>query len=141
MDKIGSVFGKHLAIAIMVVTMLVLTACTSTPATTPTSTPGTGESVTIKLSAENISFNKGTIRVPAGAEVTVVFENKDSVPHNLAIYKTESASEAIFVGEIITGPNTVTYRFTAPLTPLKYFFRCDVHPAMNGDFVVYGTLS
>ena len=113
-----------------------------TPTPTPTVTPGTGESVTINLSAENIAFDKSTIRVPAGADVTVVFDNRDSIPHNLAIYETKAATKAIFVGEIITGPRIITYRFTAPSTPLIYFFQCDVHPSgMTGTFIIYGTTS
>ena len=134
MSKTGFVLGKLLAIAILAGTVLLLAACTSTSTSSPTFTPGTGASVTINLTAQNSSFDKSTIRVPAGADVTVVFDNKDSVPHNLAVYKTNSADEAIFIGGIITGPETITYRFTAPVTPLKYFFRCDVHPFMKGDF-------
>jgi plastocyanin len=43
----------------------------------------------------------------------------------------------IFVGQIITGPSaTIDYKFTAPITPGTYFFRCDVHPSMNGSFIV-----
>ncbi len=76
--------------------------------------------------------------MPAGANVTVNFNNMDSgIPHNFAVYTNSSATEKIFVGEIITGPVTTTYNFTAPEKPGTYFFRCDVHPEqMRGDFVV-----
>jgi plastocyanin len=40
------------------------------------------------------------------------------------------------VGEIITGPATINYTFTAPSEPGTYYFQCDVHPSMNGDFIV-----
>jgi len=84
-----------------------------------------------------MAFDKATITVPAGADVTVVFNNKDRVPHNVAVYETKAAAKAIFVGEVFTGPKTINYRFTAPSIPGTYFFRCDVHPAtMTGDFVV-----
>ena len=99
-----------------------------------------GQTVTVQLSAENIAFDKSTISVPAGADVVVVFNNNESIPHNLAVYETSAASEEVFVGEIITGPRTIEYRFTAPMTPGTYFFRCDVHPAnMTGDFIVTST--
>ena len=79
-----------------------------------------------------------TITVKAGSQVTVNFNNMDvGVPHNLAVYTNSSASTSIFVGQIITGPATATYTFTAPSTPGTYFFRCDVHPAnMIGQFIV-----
>lgn len=94
--------------------------------------------MTIDLVAQNIAFDKSTITVPAGAQVTVNFDNKDSgIPHNLAVYTNSSATTSIFVGSIITGPKTITYTFKAPTTPGTYFFRCDVHPTlMTGNFVV-----
>jgi plastocyanin len=67
----------------------------------------------------------------------VVFTNKDRVPHNVAFYETKAATKEIFVGEVFSGPKTISYHFTAPSTPGTYFFRCDVHPTtMTGDFVV-----
>lgn len=95
------------------------------------------ERVTVAIAAENYAFSMEAITVPAGAEVTVNFDNRDDgVPHNVAVYTDSLAATAIFVGDIITGPDQVTYTFTAPETPGTYFFRCDVHPSMNGDFIV-----
>jgi plastocyanin len=110
---------------------------TLTPTPTPTPTPS-GSSVTIDLIAKSFAFDKKTITVPAGAQVTVNFDNQDSgIPHNFAVYTNSSASTSIFVGQIISGPKTITYKFTAPATPGTYFFRCDVHPTtMTGSFVV-----
>ncbi len=94
-------------------------------------------SVTVAIMAEGYSFSTETITVPAGSEVTVEFDNRDDgVPHNVAVYTDSSAAEAIFVGEVITGPTRVTYTFTAPGTPGNYFFRCDIHPSMHGAFIV-----
>ena len=108
---------------------------TTQPATTPD-----GQAVTVNISAQNIAFDKSTITVPAGANVTLAFNNKEAVPHNVAIYKTQAATEVIYRGETFTGPKTITYHFTAPTTPRTYFFRCDVHPsAMKGSFIVAGT--
>ena len=115
---------------------------TATPTATPTTAPppppaaGGGESVTVDIAAENIEFDTETITVPAGAEVTMNFDNRDSAPHNVAIYTDSSAMTPIYIGEIITGPGQVTYTFTAPSEPGTYFFRCDVHPSMNGEFIV-----
>jgi plastocyanin len=141
---------KHALVLILGLMVAVLTACTSTSYSTPTppstptqdantpSAPAPGvQAITIDISALNYRFDKSNITVPAGANVTMVFDNKEAVPHNVAIYTTPAATEVIFKGEIITGPKTITYSFTAPSTPGDYFFRCDVHPAvMTGTFTV-----
>ena len=105
---------------------------------TPTSPGRAGQAVTIDLVAQNISFDKSTITVQAGVNVTIAFDNKDSgMPHNFAVYESRAATNVIFRGETITGPKTINYQFTTPTTPGTYFFRCDVHPtAMTGSFVV-----
>jgi plastocyanin len=114
---------------------------TDTATTTPTATmtnPPSGGAVTIDLVAKNIAFDKSTITVPAGSQVTVNFDNEDSgIPHNFAVYTNSQATTPIFKGEIITGVAKTTYTFTAPSTPGDYWFRCDVHPTiMNGPFKV-----
>ena len=139
--KKAMVLGKYLCAVIMIGLLVSLAACTSSSSSIPTQTTpppaGISKSITIDISAENIAFNKGTITVPAGADVTIVFNNKDRVPHNVAVYETQVATRSIFVGEVFTGLKTVNYRFTAPSTPGTYFFRCDVHPgSMTGDFIV-----
>lgn len=97
-----------------------------------------GQSITINLTAQNLAFDKSTITVPAGVSVTIIFDNKDNISHNFALYETSSAQKSIFIGQIITA-GTIEYKFTAPATPGTYFFRCDVHPTMmNGSFVVTG---
>jgi plastocyanin len=96
------------------------------------------QNATIGLVAKNIAFNTSTITVPAGANVTVNFDNQDSgIPHNFAVYTDSSATTTIFKGETITGPKKTTYAFMAPDNPGTYFFRCDTHPTqMTGQFVV-----
>jgi plastocyanin len=114
------------------------TTTVATSSTTPTVTSTTaGQAVAISLVAKNMAFDKKTITVAAGASVTMNFENQDSAPHNFALYTNSGASQSIFVGQVIAGPKTITYTFTAPSVPGTYFFRCDVHPtAMTGSFVV-----
>ncbi len=111
---------------------------TSSVSFTLTSSVASGNSTIIYLKAKDIAFNRSTITVPAGAEVTVFFHNEDSgIPHNFAVYDTPSATKTIFQGKIITGVSSITYTFTAPSTPGTYYFRCDVHPTiMNGKFIV-----
>ena len=75
---------------------------------------------------------------PAGATVVMTFVNDDTnMPHNFALYTNATALTTIFAGDLVTGPGTITYTFTAPPAPGTYFFRCDVHPElMTGTFVV-----
>jgi plastocyanin len=91
----------------------------------------------IAVGAQNIMFDIDVITLKAGAETEVHFENRDvsSVRHNVAVYTDESAVEAIFQGEIIPGGTSIDYEFEAP-DKGEYFFRCDVHPGMNGTVVV-----
>ncbi len=100
--------------------------------------PSSSRAITIELTAQSMAFDKKTLTVPAGAQVTLNFHNRDSgVPHNFSLYQSSSAQEVIFKGEIITGVSDTTYNFTSPDKPGTYFFRCDVHPrTMTGDFVV-----
>jgi plastocyanin len=89
------------------------------------------------VSAQSLAFDTNKITVPPGVSVRIIFNNKESIPHNVAIYTDSSAQTVIFRGDVITGPKTITYEFVAPAAPGTYFFRCDIHPsAMNGSFVV-----
>jgi plastocyanin len=109
---------------------------TPAPIPAPATAPAQGTSITINLITQNMAFDMKVITVQAGADVTVNFENKDKIGHNLAVYTDKSAAKSIFVGEVITS-KAVVYKFKAPETPGTYFFRCDPHAAtMNGDFVV-----
>ena len=113
-------------------------ATTSTPPTSTSPTTRTGAAVSVDLIAQNIAFDKKTITVPAGASVTINFNNKDSgMPHNFALYTDSGAGTLVFKGDTINGPAATTYKFTAPTEPGTYFFRCDIHPTtMTGSFVV-----
>lgn len=95
------------------------------------------KSVIIDLVASNLKFNKSRITVPAGAHVTINFDNKDSTTHNFALYENSLAQNVIFKGDVVAGPGKVTYTFDAPTKPGTYYFRCDTHSGtMNGQFVV-----
>ncbi len=110
---------------------------TPTPTQTAVPTIRSG-SVTIDLVASGIAFDKTRISVPAGSQVTINFDNRDAgVPHNFALYADSTATAALFKGDIITGPKTTTYYFTAPSRAGTYYFQCDLHPTlMNGQFIV-----
>jgi plastocyanin len=112
------------------------TASTTTPATTATATTAPGP-VTRDLIAKGFAFNTSEISVPAGAAVTIRFNNQDAgVLHNFALYDGPAQTTNLFRGELITGVKSVEYRFTAPIKPGDYYFRCDLHAVMNGVFRV-----
>lgn len=83
-----------------------------------------------------MAFDQETLTVPAGAAWSLELVNEDSVPHNVAIYGDESATERLFVGKLVTG-TTIVYDVPA-LEPGTYFFRCDLHPDMKGTLIVRG---
>jgi plastocyanin len=54
----------------------------------------------------------------------------------VAIYTDDTPVSSLFVGELVSGPTTITYKIPA-LKPGTYYFRCDIHPGvMYGTFVV-----
>ncbi len=95
-------------------------------------------SIVVNIMAQNRTFNTSTITVPAGAQVTINFDNQDSgIRHDVAFYTDSSASNTIYRILSITGPNKITDTFIAPSKPGTYFFRCDFHPTlMTGQFIV-----
>ena len=127
-----SALTKLLVIALTTVLLLTMAACSSSSS----SSSSPDADVTINLTASGTVFDKSSITVSAGDTVAIVFDNKDSILHNFALYETSAAANSIFVGELIS-KKIITYTFTAPKTPGTYFFRCDVHPSlMTGEFIV-----
>jgi plastocyanin len=94
--------------------------------------PPSSDGVVSICAVDDQSFVQDTVRAPAGSPFEIRFENTDEgTPHNVAIYTDESAAEGFFSGDLVDGPATVTYDVPA-LDEGVYFFRCDVHPQMNG---------
>jgi plastocyanin len=99
------------------------------PGSGPTNGGGPG------ITAKAIAFDTSEIKLPAGQEAPLPFDNQDSgIPHNVSIY-TDEGGEALFQGEIITGPAKIDYAVPA-LEAGTYYFQCDVHPQMNGTVTV-----
>jgi cytochrome c oxidase subunit 2 len=100
-------------------------------APTPAASPGV-PATTLEVAAENSVFDKDTLEAPAGEPFTIEFNNRDvGVLHNVAIYTERTARESVFVGDIFPGPEVRNYQISA-LEVGQYFFRCDVHPQMEG---------
>ncbi|MGH2680990.1 MAG: DUF2269 family protein [Actinomycetota bacterium] len=98
-------------------------------------TPGPESAVTI-CAPDDQRFVPGRLEAPADEPFVMRFLNEDpGVQHNVAIYTDESATESLFVGDLILGTGTGRYDVPA-LEPGSYYFRCDVHPVMDGSLEV-----
>ena len=102
--------------------------------TGPSAGGGGGEPVPV--AANNLAFDTDQLELPAGGEVVILFENQEAVPHNLSVY-TSPGGEALFQGEVVSGPTEVEYRFPAP-APGSYHFQCDLHPTTMSGTVTVG---
>lgn len=83
------------------------------------------------LSAASVAFDTDHLTFAAGEGTTLPFNNEDSAPHNFSIYTDETAEEDLFVGSEVPGGSATDYEIP-PLDKGEYFFRCDIHPSMNG---------
>jgi plastocyanin len=89
-----------------------------------------------RVSAHNFEFDTTCLAAPANTPFTITLDNQDAgQTHNVAIYTNSSATTTLFQGDLIFGIGTGLYRVKA-LPAGRYFFRCDVHPQMNGTFNV-----
>lgn len=93
--------------------------------------PSAVDAVTV-CAFDDQRFVPDRLIVSADERIDLAFSNEDDgVQHNVAIYRDDAAEESLFVGDLISGPETVTYD-VPPLAPGTYYFRCDVHPQMDG---------
>ncbi len=107
------------------------------PSVTPSGEAPTLNIVTVELTAKDKAFDKRSITVPAGARVFIKFHNLDMItPHNFSLYTDPTARNQLFRGEVVLFRKRITYELIAPSRPGRYYFRCDLHPTMEGDFIV-----
>ena len=91
----------------------------------------------------SIKFDTDCLAAPADQPFTIEFNNEDDpgIPHNVAVYSKDPAQGGELLGgatgvdDTITAPDSTTYDVDG-LDPGNYYFQCDVHTGMNGDFVV-----
>jgi plastocyanin len=123
---------RLLSSALIAIALVVLAACTSSSSGRETEPSIDPDALTI--SANNLVFSTSTLSAPADEPFQIVFDNQESPPHNVAIYRDSSAAEKLFGEEPFSGPAVVTYDVPA-LAAGTYFFRCDVHPEMAGELI------
>ncbi|HEV8681396.1 MAG TPA: cupredoxin domain-containing protein [Actinomycetota bacterium] len=101
------------------------------------STGGGGGGTTTEVTAQGLAFDTDTITLAAGTKSTITFTNDDAgIQHDIAIFPNSTdLSSPLFRGDLVTGPDKVTYTIPA-LKSGTYYFHCDVHPTMSGQVVV-----
>lgn len=87
----------------------------------------------LTIVGKDIAFSPDTVTIPAGDDVTITFDNQDTVPHNLHVL---AGDQGDFKTPVEAGPTT--QRLTLRIDkPGRYTFQCDVHlPGMKGTLVV-----
>jgi plastocyanin len=120
---------RLLAIAALVLSVV---ACSGGGGAASVSPPADADG---SITAQGTKFLQADLKLPADKATKLFFQNLDGQPHNVAIYTDSSASQKLFVGDVIT--NTAT-TYQVPAIPAgSYFFRCDVHPTeMTGTVTV-----
>ena len=120
---------RSTALATAAAALLLLTAAACGSDSTSASSTGVGGGGAVTVTARNIAFNPTTVSVPAGAQVTITFDNQDSVLHSLTFDDNSKSVEA-------NAGETQTLVFTAPATATTIAFHCKYHASMHGTITV-----
>lgn len=124
----------RLAVAAGLAVAAAVAGCVAIEGTSTLSTVGEPEGPAVQIVADNLAFDRATLVVTAGQPFTLVLDNRDGAPHNVAIYRDATASDRLFGGDIFNGP--ASRQYPVPALPAgTWYFRCDVHPAMHGEVV------
>lgn len=109
---------------------------TSAPASAaapPTAGSSASAGSGLTVVAKDLVFDTTALTAKADTAFTIVFDNEDSAPHNIAIKDATGAAK--FKGAIFPGPAKQTYDVPA-LPAGAYTFWCEVHPNMTGTLTV-----
>ena len=121
---------KRLFLSLGLVVLAAVTVACSGGAAQPPASSGPVDPNAPVIVAQGNAFSPTTLDVTADKAFSLTLDNKDSAPHNVAIYTDSSASTSISVGEIVS--STKATQQVPALKPGSYFFRCDVHHEMTG---------
>src|SRR5262245_14775940 len=121
---------KRLFLSLGFVVLAAVTAACSSSSAQPPASAGPVDPDAPVVVAQGNAFAPSTLDVTADKAFSLTLDNKDSAPHNVAIYADSSASSPVSVGEIVSSAKA-TQQVPA-LAAGSYFFRCDVHHEMTG---------
>jgi plastocyanin len=106
-------------------------ACSSAGSAAPSGPPASVDPNALQVSAKDVKFSTAQLTAPADEPFTMVFDNQEAVPHNVAIYRDDTLAEKLFGQDPFGGPRTETYSVPA-LAAGSYVFICDLHREMKG---------
>jgi plastocyanin len=105
----------------------ITTACSGAAAGSPTPAPSVPADAIVVV-AKDLAFQPTEVAAPADQPFTIVLDNQEDLPHNIAI--KDSTGAEVFKGEIIN-KGQVSNAIPA-LAAGSYPFICEVHPNMTG---------
>jgi len=90
-----------------------------------------------EIVTEGLAFNRGTIAVPAGAQVVIQLKNSDNYTHYFGVYRSEDSEQALAGPTELPANTTKEFSFTAPKETGRYYFRDYTYPnKMEGIMLV-----
>ena len=95
---------KRLILSLGLVVLAAVTVACSSGAAQPPASAGPVDPNAPVIVAQGNAFSPTTLDVTADKAFSLTLDNKDSAPHNVAIYTDSSASTSISVGEIVSTP-------------------------------------
>ena len=103
------------------------------PTEAPPPPPPPTDALSVTIAAVNTTFSVTSLTLPAGATVTLTFDNQDAgVTHDFLVYDASGA--VIGATELADGPIMQTVAFTLG-GPGNYAFKCSVHPQQMRGFI------
>ncbi|SFK74482.1 cupredoxin domain-containing protein [Methylocapsa palsarum] len=111
--NIFNIFSLRIA-AVLAVSMMMVAPCV------PASRAADAE-----ITIDNFSFHPDKLSVKAGT--TIVFRNRDDIPHTVA------SAEGVFRSEALDTDDAFSFTFDKPGV---YPFFCSLHPKMTGEIIV-----
>jgi plastocyanin len=90
----------------------------------------------IAISADQLKFSAPCIVAPADKPFVVRFTNKETQPHDVAIYDGPDKKTKYLEGEVFSGPGLTKDYAVSPLPAGEYYFDCVIHAEMKGAFYV-----
>ena len=118
-------------VAALALAAAVLAGCGGGSALGDASPPASLDPASPRLAAVNVAFDRSTVDVPAGRPFVLVFENRETLSHNVSIYADANLQRRLFEGVLFAGPATRWYPVPS-LDPGGYVFICELHPTMKG---------
>src|SRR5688572_15618848 len=82
--------NRFLSITLITTAIVVLAAC-STASSGQVTQPSIDPNA-VRISANDLAFSTSTLTAPAGKPFQIAFDNQESAPHNVAIYRDASTA-------------------------------------------------